>query len=234
MSKTILIAPFAGAHAAALAERAHAEGWRTALAGARGVDGSSRSQKSASGIQKSAQDAEHSPVYPSESAFIAYDPRSCASASALVLSAANALGGRIDAAVIMSDTISEKADFPAGKPADIAQLVDAHCAGPLYLARELVRRFEEQGFGRILLFSLESPRDAEAGPPTALIHGAFEGLGRGLFAASRGKAWSAYGLCDASAQPDRASRFALELLEEVRAARAGRWMRFSGKSGLFG
>lgn len=234
MSKTILIAPYAGAHAAALVERANAEGWRTALAGARVTDGAARSQKSASGIQKSAQDAERTPAHPSESAFIAYDPRSCASASALVLSAANALGGRIDAAVIMSDTISEKADFPAGKPADIAQLVDAHCAGPLYLARELVRRFEEQGFGRILLFSLESPRDAEAGPPAALVYGAFEGLGRGLFAASSGKTWNAYGLRDAGGQPDRAARFALELLEEGRPARAGRWIRFSGKSGLFG
>ncbi len=217
MDKTILIAPYEGVLAAALAERARDTGWSVVLAAA---------QKTTSNPQN--------PAPLPGTKVVAYEPRSCASVSALILSAANALGKEIEAAVIMSGAVTDKADFPAGRPADIAQLVDTHCAGPLYLARELVRRFEERGRGRILLFALENPRDAEAGPPAALVYGAFEGLGRGLFAASSGKTWNAYGLRDAGGQPDRAARFALELLEEGRPARAGRWIRFSGKSGLFG
>jgi hypothetical protein len=151
-----------------------------------------------------------------------------------VLSAATALGGELGAAAVMAVPASTKADFPAGRPADIAQLVDERCAGPLYLAREVVRRFEDKGYGRILLFAQESPRDAEAGPAASMAYGAFEGLGRGLFAAQAGGAWSAYGLRDSSGMPDRAARFALELLEEPKPTKSGRWMRFSGKSGLFG
>jgi len=224
--KTILIAPFEGALAAALADRAAAAGWRIALALARkaAAPGEGAPRASEAGAQAA----------PTGAATLAYDPRSCASAAALVISAATALGGDLGAAVIMAGTASAKADFPAGKPADIAQLVDERCAGPLYLAREIVRRFEDKGYGRILLFAQESPRDAEAGPAAALAYGAFEGLGRGLFASSAGGAWSAYGLRDSSGVPDRAARFALELLEESRPTKAGRWMRFSGKSGLFG
>jgi NAD(P)-dependent dehydrogenase (short-subunit alcohol dehydrogenase family) len=221
--KTILIAPFEGPLAAALAERASASGWRVAVAIAR------RPQQRGEGA---APDA--APRAPEGAATLAYDPRSCASASALVISAATALGGELGAAAVVAGPASQKAGFPAAKPADIAQLVDERCAGPLYLAREAVRRFEEKGFGRILLFAQESPRDAEAGPAAAMAYGAFEGLGRGLFAASAGSAWSAYGLRDSSGMPDRAARFALELLEEARPTKAGRWMRFSGKSGLFG
>jgi len=220
--KTILIAPFEGPLAAALGERARAAGWSAALGMAR---------PGAGGTAKSLEAAEAAGA--AKASAFAYDPRSCASASALVMSAATALGG-LDAAVLVSSAATVKADFPAGKPADIAQLVDERCAGPLYLARELARRFEEKGSGRILLFAQESPRDAEAGPAAALAYGAFEGLGKGLFAASGGKGWAAYGLRDSSGAPDRAARLALELLEESRPSRAGRWMRFSGKSGLFG
>ncbi len=228
MSKTILIAPFEGPLAAALEERARAAGWSAALGLARSGQGGSARPAEAPGAVKAAE-----PAGAARAAAFSYDPRSCASAAALVLSAATALGG-LDAAVIASPAAAAKADFPGGKPADIAQLVDERCAGPLYLARELARRFEEKGGGRILLFAQESPRDAEAGPAAALAYGAFEGLGKGLFAASTGGNWYAYGLRDSSGAPDRAARLALELLEEARPARAGRWMRFSGKSGLFG
>lgn len=220
--KTILIAPFEGPLAAALAERALAAGWKAAFGAARRGSGGSAGPSEG---RKAAETA--------DAAVIPYNPRSCASVAALVLSAQNALGG-LGAAAIVAPAAGTKAQFPADKPADIAELVDERCAGPLYLARELARLFEERGEGRMLLFAQESPRDAEAGPAAALAYGAFEGLGTGLFAASSGTVWSAYGLRDSSGLPDRAARFALELLEESRPARAGRWMRFSGKSGLFG
>jgi hypothetical protein len=221
VKKTILIAPFDGPLAAALASEAGAAGWSVALALARGASGAA-----AEGAAGEAGRA--------GAAAIAYDSRSFVSASSLILSAENALGP-LDAAVLVFDPAAANADLLGAKPGELASLVEERCAGPLFLARELVRRFESRRAGRILLLAPESPRDAALGAASAMADGAFEGLGNGLFAASAASAaWSAYGLRDASGQADRAARFALELLAEPRPAKAGRWLRYSGKSGIFG
>jgi hypothetical protein len=223
VSKTILIAPFDGPLAAALASEAGAAGWSAALALAQGASG-----RAADGPAPAAE-----PGARAASITIAYEPRSFVSASALVLSAENALGP-LDAAVLVFDPADAKADFLGAKPGELAALVEERCSGPLFLARELARRFEARGSGRLLLVAPESPRDAALGPAAAMADGAFEGLGSGLFAASASAAWSAYGLRDASGQVDRLARFALELLAEPKPAKAGRWLRYSGKGGIFG
>ena len=223
MKKTILIAPFDGPLAAALASEASAAGWSVALALAGGPK-----------ADDSAPEAVPAPELESAGAVtIHYEPRSFVSVAALVLSARNALG-ELDAAVLVSDPAAAKADFLAGKPGELASLVEERCAGPLFLARELARRFEARKSGRILLLAPESPRDAALGAAAALADGAFEGLGTGLFAAAVGAAWSAYGLRDASGSSARAARYALDLLSEPKPAKAGKWLRFTGKSGIFG
>ena len=223
MKKTILIAPFDGPLAAALASEASAAGWSVALA---------LSRRAASPAPGS--DAGNEASGGANYVTVAYEPRSFVSASALVISAENGLGS-LDAAILVLDPAEAKADFLAAKPGELAALVEERCSGPLYLARELVRRFEARGSGRILLLAPESPRDAALGPAAAMAAGAFEGLGEGLFAAATSSSsWSAYGLRDASGQGDRLARYALELLGEAKPAKAGRWLRYSGKSGLFG
>jgi hypothetical protein len=215
VKKTILIAPFDGPLASALAAEAGAEGWSVALALPRGPASAAPADQG-QGV-----------------AAIPYDPRSYVSASSLVLSARNALG-ELDAAALVFDPAAARADFLSGKPGELSGLVEERCSGPLFLSRELVRRFEERRSGAILLVAPESPKDAALGPAAAMATGAFEGLGSGLFAASVGAPWSAYGFRDSSGQSDRAARFALELLGEAKPAKAGRWLRFSGKSGIFG
>jgi hypothetical protein len=217
VKKTILIAPFDGPLAAALASEASAAHWSVALALARGTEGAAAAASGEEGT-----------------AAIAYEPRSFVSASALVLAAENALGP-LDAAILVFDPAEAKADFLGAKPGELAALVEERCSGPLFLARELARRFESRSSGRILLLAPESPRDAALGPAAAMADGAFEGLGTGLFAAAAAtSAWSAYGLRDASGQADRLARFALELLSEPKPTKAGRWLRYSGKAGIFG
>ena len=214
VTKTILIAPFDGPLASALGSEASAQGWSVALAMVRGP--SAAAAKATPGVVT-----------------LAYDPRSYVSASSLVLSAINALGG-LDAAILILDPASAKADFLSGRPGELSGLVEERCSGPLFLARELVRRFEARKSGAILLLAPENPRDSALGPIASMASGAFEGLGTGLFAASTGAPWSAYGLRDASSQSDRAARYALELLGEVKSTKAGRWLRYTGKSGIFG
>lgn len=106
--------------------------------------------------------------------------------------------------------------------------------GPSLLGPRVVKRFEARGSGAILLVAPESPRDAAPGPLAALADGAFEGLGRGLFAAAAGARWTAYGLRDASGQSEKAARYTLELIADPKQTKAGRWLRYTGKSGIFG
>jgi hypothetical protein len=222
VKKTILIAPFDGPLAAALASEASAAGWSVALALTHGQAGNAPADTGgeAAGLAKSIT--------------IVYETRSFVSVAALALSAENALGP-LDAAILVFDPAEAKADFLAAKPGELAALVEERCSGPLFLARELARRFEARRSGRLLLVAPESPRDAALGPAAAMAEGAFEGLGTGLFAAAAASsAWSAYGLRDASGQSERLARYSLELLAEPKPTKAGRWLRYSGKSGIFG
>ncbi|HOX32433.1 MAG TPA: hypothetical protein PLB91_08880 [Spirochaetales bacterium] len=227
MNKTILIAPFDGPLASALAAEARGAGWSVALAlpagrGAAPVPGGEMEE----GPPERAGAA-------AGTVALAYDPESFVSAAALVASAVNALGD-IYAAVLVDAPAATGIDLASCKPGELGAFAAARCSGPLYLVRELARRFESRGGGRILLLAPERPRDASPGPAAAMAQGAFEGLGRGLFAAAAGAPWSAFGLVDASGQPDRAARRALSLLEDPKAPKAGAWLRYTGKGGLFG
>jgi hypothetical protein len=228
VKKTILIAPFDGPLAAAIAAEAGSELWSAALALLRGSQGASPGAG-----ESEAAPADAAFERRADSVSIAYDPRSFVSASSLVIAAENALGP-LDAAVLVFDPASAKAEFLGAKPGELAANVEERCSGPLFLARELVRRFEARGSGRLLLVAPESPRDASLGPAAAMAEKAFEGLGMGLFSASASAAWSAYGIRDASGQSDRVARFALELLSEPKPSKAGRWLRYSGKASIFG
>ncbi len=216
MKKSILIAPFEGSFASALASAAQAAGWNLAL-----------------GLARNSAPPSQAPGEGAGAVAVSYDPRSYVSVSSLVLSARNTLGD-IDTAALVLDPAAAKTDFLAAKPGELAALVEERCSGPLFLARELVKRFEARGSGTILLVAPESPRDAALGPLAALADGAFEGLGRGLFAAAAGARWTAYGLRDASGQSEKAARYTLELIADPKQTKAGRWLRYTGKSGIFG
>lgn len=226
MSKTILIAPFDGPLAAALAAEASADGWSVALALARGRAAPGDESSKDAGRGEASNDRAGAIAIP-------YDPKSYVSISALALSAVNVLG-ELDAAALIFDPAAAKADLLGGKPGELAALVEERCSGPLFLARELVRRFEARKAGCILFLAPESPRDAALGPAASMADGAFEGLGRGIFSAAAGAPWLTFGLRDASGQAARAARYALELLGDAKSAKAGRWLRYTGKGGLFG
>jgi len=235
VKKTILIAPFEGPLASAVAGAARGAGWSTALATA------PRPSNGAGG--KAAEESGGQPELGAggltgqgggaDTAALPYDPASYVSASALLAATLAALGD-IDAAVIVADRSAASPDFAAARAGELAAFVGARCAGPLYLARELARHFEARKSGKLLLLTSEPPRDAALGPLSALAGGAFEGLGKGLFSAAEGSGWAAFGVVDATGEADRAARYALELLEDPRASKAGRWLRFTGKGGFFG
>ncbi len=160
-----------------------------------------------------------------------WNPSSYISASALLLAAENAAGA-LDAAVLFEGP--QTVDLLSSAPGAIEAEIEGSCLGPAFLARGLIKRFEEQKTGSILLFQTEAPADTPKGPAACLAASAFRGLGDGLFAQARGAGWQAFGIQDSSGSEAEAARFALRLLEEGKSGKAGRWLRFNGKSGIFG
>ena len=125
-------------------------------------------------------------------------------------------------------------DLFASAPGAVETALASSCLGPALLARELVRCFEARKSGALLLFAVEAPSDAPRGPAASLASAAFRGLGDGLFAQGRAASWQAFGLQDASGLEAESARFAVRLLDEGKSGKSGRWLRFTGKPGIFG
>lgn len=155
------------------------------------------------------------------------------STGALFLSASTA-AGEIESAILLCEPPAPGPDLLGSTPGTIASFLEKETLGPAFLARELARRFEARRRGKLLLIAAEAPETPPFGPATALAVGAFRGLGDGLFTASREASWSCYGIIEKSGKPELAARFGLRLLEEPKPSKAGRWLPFSGKPGLFG
>ena len=220
----MIIAPFEGDFAAALAAAARGAGWKTALASRAGLH-------EAGPVPKD--------VGSSDSAIRPWNPASYVSAGALALASASALG-EADALVLVWDPATDDSSLFDGPPGRLGSSLEAAIEGPVYLAREMVRRFEARGAGRIVLISMESTSSGGEGdaPGSAafptLVSAAFRGLGEGLFARARGARWSAWGIADRGGKPEAAIDFALRLLDEPKTSKAGRWLPFGGKAGIFG
>ncbi len=227
MKKTILIAPFDGPIAAALAAEARASGWRVVLA--------LRPEGGEGPVPTHAPDDTNGPsLAPAlDSIVLSWNPGSFVSASTLLV-AARTQAGEIDAAAIVADPAALRVDLLGGRPGEVEDAVLRATLGPAFLARELARRFGERQGGDILLFMGEPPEDAPSAPAVSLAAGAFRGLGEGLFAAAREAPYAVYGVLEKSGAPDQAARFALRLLDERKSGKSGRWLRFGGKAGIFG
>jgi len=229
----MIIAPFAGSFSSALDRSAQAAGWRT-LRACRS-EPPTRTEAFASA---EAGRGERGPAGAASTEApridIPWNPASYVSAGALALAA-----GEAEVLVIVHEPDgADPSLFDAG-PGGLGSALAAATEGPVYLAREFVRRFELAGKGRILLVSVEAPERAAGSAPgssafPALVAGAFRGLGEGLFDRARPGSFSAWGIQDRSGKPEAAAEFALRLLEEPKTSKSGRWLPYNGKAGIFG
>jgi len=220
----MIIAPYEGDFAAALATAARAKGWETACA--------KRSLPLDPTVSTEREGARENRDLP-------WNPASYVSAAALALSA-EASPASVETLVLICDAGSAGASLFDGSPGGLAASLEAGVSGPVYLCREMARRFDARSAGRILLVSVEGPTgkgEGHAPGSTAfqtLVGAAFRGLGEGLFDRAKISAWSAWGLVDRSGKPEVAADFALRLLDEQKTGKSGRWLPFNGKAGLFG
>jgi hypothetical protein len=250
VSKTILIAPFDGPLAAALAREARSAGWSVVIARPDrgqpqgGAANAPSRGKAAAPAPSQAGTAAPADAYPAGDGqgegpaeghgltALTWNPPSFVSTSALFLAARNAVG-ELDAAVLISGAGSLRSDLVGSKPGEVEGMVLREALGPALFAREALRSFEARKAGALVLHDSDA-EPGSTGPAAGLASGAFRGLGEGIFAASKEAAWEAFGVLDKGGNPDETARFILRLLDEKRGGKSGRWLRFAGKPGLFG
>lgn len=225
VKKTILIAPSSpSALAAALADEARTAGWRVVLARTVPAQGEA-SQAASSGPAL---------AHPEDPDFLELpvNPSSYVSVAALLLSVRNAFGDP-DAAVLVQDTSGLRLDLLGGSAGEVETSLHREALGPALLAREVLRGFSSRGRGSFLLACAEA-EGGTLGPAASLVAAAFQGLGDGIFAAAKESPWEALGVLDKGSNPQETARFCVRLLGENKGGKAGRWLKFTGKPGLFG
>lgn len=215
----MLLAPGEGEIARAIAAAAAAAGWLVTLAGrpGSGLAGDSDSARSTDGS-------------------LPWNPSSYVSAGALTLGAE--AKGAIDVLVIVSAPEAGERSIFDGPPGSLATSMEEAALGPVWLCREMIRRFEARRSGRILLVSRELANPSELSPNEAAwpnyVASTFRGFGETLFGRARGAHWKAWGIADRSGKAEALATFALAHLDESKDSKSGRWLPFNGKSGIFG
>jgi len=218
----MIIAPGEGDTALALAGAAKAAGWTVVLA---------RKQAGAEGTATTRPAAETSGF-----SSLPWNPSSYVSAGALAIGASSR--GDVEAVVLISAPEPGDRSLFDGPPGSLASALEEALTGPVWLAREMLRRFEIRKTGKLLALSVEVPMRPSGAPGegawTALVSSAFRGFGEGLFDRGRGAHWKAWGIADKSGKPSALADFAIALLEEGKESKSGRWLPFTGKGGIFG
>ena len=228
VAKNMIIAPGEGMAVTALADAARAVGWRVLLA-QRAGDAEETGPRGS---------VPRSPIRPpsGDGDILTWNPASYVSAGALAINASSL--GPIDALVLVSEPEKYGPSLFDGAPGSLATGLEEATLGPIWLAREIIRRFEAGEGGRVLAVSVEGPEEAQraAGEQawTAFVQSAFRGFGEGLFDRAREARWKAWGIADKSGKYEALADFAIAILEEGKVAKSGRWLPFNGKAGIFG
>ncbi|HUX40010.1 MAG TPA: hypothetical protein VMV83_02495 [Rectinemataceae bacterium] len=228
MAKHMIIAPGEGASALAIAESARSSGWRVTLARSSGLAERSANPKAGPAATQASSRGKDS--------ILDWNPASYVSAGALAIKAFSL--EPVDVLVLVSEPEKGGPALFDGAPGSLAAGLEEATLGPIWLAREMIHRFEAGKSGRVLAVSVESPDESQGVPGerawAAYVSSAFRGFGEGLFDRAQGARWKAWGIADRSGKPEALAAFAIALLEEGKEAKSGRWLPFNGKSGLFG
>jgi hypothetical protein len=224
----MIIAPGEGASAFAIAEAARGSGWRVTLARSSGLTERPGNPKiGPAAAQASSRERD---------SILDWSPASYVSAGALAIKASSL--EPVEVLVLVSEPENGGPALFDGAPGSLAASLEEATLGPIWLAREMIHRFEAGRPGKVLAVSVESPDESQGasgeGAWTTYVRSAFRGFGEGLFDRAKGARWTAWGIADRSGKPEALAAFAIALLDEGKEAKSGRWLPFSGKSGLFG
>jgi hypothetical protein len=163
-----------------------------------------------------------------------WNRRSALSARTLVLHARN-LFGRLDEAIVFFSPIRDSVPFHDSSIVSIENRTDAEVKGFLFLIRELLAAFQQQGRGRLLLAVQDLDRETRS-PLEAMSIGSFVAAAEGIYRYYDGERIT---VRLAAARPDADldtfPAFLLDTLQAPASRRIRGWQSFPQRgSGLFG
>jgi NAD(P)-dependent dehydrogenase (short-subunit alcohol dehydrogenase family) len=138
---------------------------------------------------------------------------------------------KIDEAIVVHSAEEDGRPFHELSSADIERALDRSMKGFFFLLRELLGFFQRQKSG--LLTLVEYDPAGRLHPLPYASSGTFRALGSALFAQYGNEPFILRGLTSAVTQPEEFARYILESCERPEKT-AGRWTKYSGRTGLFG
>jgi NAD(P)-dependent dehydrogenase (short-subunit alcohol dehydrogenase family) len=138
----------------------------------------------------------------------------------------------LDEAVVVFSPLRDVTAFHELSAAKIEETVDYHLKGSLFLLKELLTLFEAQNGGTLTLVSYDQGEDYLS-PLDALVRSALLGIADSLFAGYDGSRILIRGYRSSGTEPAAFAEYALAAHREKPQKSAGKWHRYTGKSGLF-
>jgi NAD(P)-dependent dehydrogenase (short-subunit alcohol dehydrogenase family) len=160
-----------------------------------------------------------------------WNRRSPLSARSVLLRAVNVLG-TLDEAIIVYSSEDKFRPFHELTAAEMEAKIDADVKGYLFIMKEVLAHFMRQRRGTLSLV-FQRPSESLGSPLEASSAAAFRSIGDELFAAYQNEPIFLRGFESASDQPREFSQFVMTAAQEKPERSRGKWLRYTGKSGLF-
>ncbi|MDR1316614.1 MAG: SDR family NAD(P)-dependent oxidoreductase [Spirochaetales bacterium] len=163
--------------------------------------------------------------------YIAWNPRSPLSARTLVTEAWNDLEA-VDEVIVSFFADTGKKEFHDMAFADMEKVVDDSIKSYFFLVKEIFIALRGQKKG-VLSFAYHDGGVEVLPPLQAAAAAAFRAFASSLFAQYQNEPFTLYGYYSSLAETRAFARFLSRLADTRTEKTARRWVRFSGKSGLF-
>jgi hypothetical protein len=162
--------------------------------------------------------------------YIAWNPRSPLSARTVITETRTAFE-TIDEVIIVFSADTGRKEFHELSFADIEKTVDEDVKGFSFLTREVFGALQRQKKG-ILSFAHYDGGAEVLSPLQAAASGAFRSFGSALFAQYQNEPFTMYGYYSSLGDSGTFAQFLMNLSGRTEKT-ARRWVKFSGRSGLF-
>ena len=163
--------------------------------------------------------------------YIAWNPRSPLSARTVITEAQNSLGV-IDEALVVFCADTGKKEFHEMSFADMEKIVDDSVKGFFFLVKEVFAALQRQKKGALCFVHYDGGVEVLP-PPQAAASAAFRAFVSSLFTQYQDEAFTLYGYYSSTAETRGFARFLAELSGTRTEKTSRRWVKFTGKQGLF-
>ena len=163
--------------------------------------------------------------------YVEWNRRSPISARFVILQALNKQI-EIDHAVLLFTPRNIKESIQEMSSATVEEKIDFDVKGYLFLLKELINYFLKRRAGSIT-FIMQNTGPDVLPPMDALIQGSFFNLAESMFSFYESEIFSMHGIETRLPANRQISEFAIQLILENSPRNRGKWIKYTGKNGLF-